>query len=244
MDKALNLEAERAAFELAAKYGRKDTFDFRIPGTSKVHKVECVIMEPSDVASFVAATERRATYTSAPEAAVQAGSKTAETRMDTGSHPLLAVGSAAPGELPPLPDPEAEMLDMLGRIHPYAMGSEDDTAEKRNERLRRAFCRQQPWPVPDQACIVWRADLMHMANDLTRFKAFFDSEKADRAQRAAVEPAPGEGIDGPVFSNLADTWSMKWTTGGDWEPAWEALIAHIDAKLQEARGSSRPKENA
>lgn len=46
---------ERELFELAAKYGRKDKFDFRIPGTSKSHKVECVVMEASDVARFAAA---------------------------------------------------------------------------------------------------------------------------------------------------------------------------------------------
>lgn len=46
---------ERSLFDLAASFGRKDMFDFRAPGTSKAHKVECVVMESADVAKFAAA---------------------------------------------------------------------------------------------------------------------------------------------------------------------------------------------
>lgn len=76
-------------------------------------------------------------------------------------------------------DPTAEMLDMLGRIHPFAM--EENERAKAYKRLERAYCIQQPWPVPDQACIVWRGDLMDMHHDLIHKQACFDSERAKPA---------------------------------------------------------------
>lgn len=79
-------------------------------------------------------------------------------------------------------DPAGEMLDMLGRIHPFAMEKAD--REKAYERLERAYCIQQPWPVPDQACIVWRADLMDMRYDLVHKQAVFESWKRERADRS------------------------------------------------------------
>jgi hypothetical protein len=85
-------------------------------------------------------------------------------------------------------DPTDEMLNMLGRVHPFAMPSTEDTTARSYERLHRAFCRQQPWPVPDQACIVWRADLMRMSNDLTHKQAFFDHELAKGDGTAAAAP--------------------------------------------------------
>lgn len=88
-------------------------------------------------------------------------------------------------------DAEAELLDMLGRIHPMAMPREQDLGG-RKERLTRAFARQQPWPVPDQACIVWRADLMRLSNDLTHKQAFFDHEMQQRKAVAATQQ-PQEG---------------------------------------------------
>lgn len=46
---------ELELFNLAAQFGRRDTLPFRIPGTNAEHKVECVIMEPSDLAMFASA---------------------------------------------------------------------------------------------------------------------------------------------------------------------------------------------
>lgn len=42
-------------FNLAAMFGRRDTLPFRVPGTNATHQVECVVMEPSDVAMFASA---------------------------------------------------------------------------------------------------------------------------------------------------------------------------------------------
>lgn len=41
-------------------------------------------------------------------------------------------------------------------------------------RVRAAYVKQQPAPVPDQLAIVWRMDLGRMLSDLTHKRAFFD----------------------------------------------------------------------
>lgn len=46
---------ELELFNLAATFGRRDSLPFRIPGTTAEHKVECVIMEPSDLTMFASA---------------------------------------------------------------------------------------------------------------------------------------------------------------------------------------------
>ncbi|OFA08805.1 hypothetical protein [Duganella phyllosphaerae] len=94
-------------------------------------------------------------------------------------------------------DAEAELLDMLGRIHPMAMKREDDIGGGK-ERLTRAYTRQQPWPVPDQACIVWRADLMRMSNDLTHKQAFFDHTLKQEHDVVAGMP-PDSGSDAALL---------------------------------------------
>lgn len=82
--------------------------------------------------------------------------------------------STAPGEL----------LDMLGRVHPYAMPLED--FKRAEERLERAVDLQQPLPVPDQAAIVWRGDLMSLMAELQHKRSVFDDWKKMRAQQAAA----------------------------------------------------------
>lgn len=64
--------------------------------------------------------------------------------------------------------------------NPFA-SDQDDRKASSYARLRKAYCVQQPLPVPDQAALVWRADLMRMANDLTHKQAFFDSKLAAQA---------------------------------------------------------------
>jgi hypothetical protein len=82
-------------------------------------------------------------------------------------------------------DPTQAMLDMLGRLHPYEQPYHGDEAKaKVYERLERAFVIQQPWPVPDQAAIVWRGDLMDMRYDLVHKQAAFESWKRERAAQS------------------------------------------------------------
>lgn len=82
-------------------------------------------------------------------------------------------------------DPTQAMLDMLGRLHPFEQPQHGDDANRLSyERLERAFVIQQPWPVPDQAAIVWRADLMNMRYDLVHKQAVFESWKRDRASQS------------------------------------------------------------
>lgn len=47
--------SEVELFDLAAMFSRRQVFDFRVPGTTAAHKVECVVMELSDVANFASA---------------------------------------------------------------------------------------------------------------------------------------------------------------------------------------------
>lgn len=75
-------------------------------------------------------------------------------------------------------DPAQEMLDMLGRVHPHAQPYYGAAFKQiAYERLRRPLDLQQPWPVPDQAAIVWRADLMAMDADLDHKQAAFEDYK-------------------------------------------------------------------
>jgi hypothetical protein len=77
------------------------------------------------------------------------------------------------------------MLDILGRLHPYEQPHHGDEAKRRAyERLERAFVIQQPWPIPDQAAIVWRGDLMDMRYALVHRQAVFESWKRERADQS------------------------------------------------------------
>jgi hypothetical protein len=72
----------------------------------------------------------------------------------------------------------AEMLDMLGRIDPFA-------SEQQNqwfERLCRARAMQQPQPVPSGASIVWRCDLVKAVAELIQLRAYRGHIKAERAR--------------------------------------------------------------
>jgi hypothetical protein len=82
-------------------------------------------------------------------------------------------------------DAEAELFDMLGRVHPYAMPIED--FRRAEERVQRAVDLQQPRPVPDQAAIVWRGDLMTLIGELQHKRGYFDSHRAKCP--AAASPA-------------------------------------------------------
>ena len=84
-------------------------------------------------------------------------------------------------------NPADVLLEIVGRIQPFALPREEDTQQKRYERLRKAYCIAQPWPIPDQACLVWRADLMHMAGDLVHKQAYFDNEKRKRDSALAAD---------------------------------------------------------
>lgn len=117
----------------------------------------------------------------------------------------LVDGPVALAELPALaaqsqgtqaaPD---ELLDMLGRVHPYAMPMGD--FKRAEERLERAVNLQQPLPVPDQAAIVWRGDLMSLMAELQQKRSVFDDWKKMRAQRAA---APGALLE--ILRDVHDT---------------------------------------
>lgn len=78
----------------------------------------------------------------------------------------------------------AEMLDMLGREHPWSdyWPRADGAKERAYERIKRAVNMQQPYPVPDQAAIVWRVDLMKMRYDLIHKQACFDDYARVRAE--------------------------------------------------------------
>lgn len=77
-------------------------------------------------------------------------------------------------------------------------GPFDPDAAKRGsyERLRNAFCLQQPSPVPDQMALVWRVDLMRMQNDLLHKQAFFDLHTRKRKEAVAEvgHTLPGQDI--------------------------------------------------
>lgn len=144
-----------------------------------------------------------------------------------------------------LPDAEAELLNMLGREHPMLTMRNDALAE---ERLSRAYCRQQPWPVPDQACIVWRADLMRMANDLTHKQAFFDMHRDRTAAMGAGDLLASlravMDMDCPITGNpsheeLVEFWEYEKTQGrGEADTRLAALRAIANADRAAASGAA------
>lgn len=90
--------------------------------------------------------------------------------------------------------------------NPFA-SDQDDRKASSYARLRKAYCVQQPLPVPDQAALVWRADLMRMANDLTHKQAFFDSKLAAQAGQEPEATPYGwlQFVDGVKTQNFART---------------------------------------
>jgi hypothetical protein len=61
-----------------------------------------------------------------------------------------------------------------------------DQFEAGRERLRVAYCIQQPAPIPDQMALVWRADVMRLANSYTHKNAFFETHRASNLASSAV----------------------------------------------------------
>lgn len=111
-------------------------------------------------------------------------------------HPLAVCGSLDAAGLVVekvltelLPDATAEMLDMLGRIEPLAM-LEQQGAGQWFERLCRARAIQQPLPVPDQAAVVWRSDLVRAVAELIQLRAYRDHLRAERARKEAAKQQP------------------------------------------------------
>lgn len=89
-----------------------------------------------------------------------------------------------------------ELLDMLGRVHPYAMSIKD--FNRAEERLQRAVDLQQPAPVPDQAAIVWRGGLMKLIDELQHKRSVWLDWKRMRAAAEAKQPnGVGSGLEKP-----------------------------------------------
>lgn len=83
----------------------------------------------------------------------------------------------------------ADMLDMLGRIEPLAMHDKKER-DQWFERLCRARAVQQPLPVPDQAAVVWRSDLVRAVAELIQLRAYRDIVRAKGArENAGTQPA-------------------------------------------------------
>lgn len=97
---------------------------------------------------------------------------------------------------------ESELLDMLGRVHPYAMPTYEFC--RAEERLQRPVDLQQPWPVPDQAAIVWRGDLMTLIAELQHKGAAFEDYKRLRATLDASKPAPAGAAKGGNTSDCPE----------------------------------------
>jgi hypothetical protein len=95
----------------------------------------------------------------------------------------LAASSSVEG------DAAAEMFDMLGRIEPLSMHDRKDR-DQWFERLCRARAVQQPLPVPDQAAVVWRSDMVRAVAELIQLRAYRDIVRAKGArENAGTQPA-------------------------------------------------------
>lgn len=153
----------------------------------------------------------------------------AETGIKDSEEEAIAAWSrrATPPSPSTAPD---ELLDMLGRVHPYAMPMED--FERAEQRLQRAVDLQQPLPVPDQAAIVWRGDLMRLIDELQHKRSVFDDWKKMRAALASRPAEVGDQI--PRESNDAlIALARYWKLNGDWmtcKGCRRSLIASRDGE--------------
>lgn len=86
--------------------------------------------------------------------------------------------------------PTSDMLDMLGRSEPLKMHDKKDR-DQWYERLCRARAVQQPLPVPDQAAVVWRSDLVRAVAELIQLRAYRDHLRAERARLNVAEKEIG-----------------------------------------------------
>ncbi|PRE82385.1 rod-binding protein, partial [Burkholderia gladioli] len=95
---------------------------------------------------------------------------------------------------PAAPVAEAEpMLKAPEGEDPMADGQ--NTVESGLKRLRAAYCKQQPAPIPDQMALVWRADVMRLALDYGRLATLVKKHIPD-AHIAAPSAAQAVAADG------------------------------------------------
>lgn len=142
------------------------------------------------------------------------------------------------GETPPTAA-DGELLDMLGRVHPHAqLHCGDEFKSRALHRLQRAVDLQQPWPVPDQAAIVWRADLITILADLEHKQAAFLDYKRLLASRGTVLSAAALDV---LAERQRQVSSEGWTPGHDDEhgagsmaraAAVYALVGSSDGRVQ------------
>ncbi|WP_257803317.1 hypothetical protein [Burkholderia glumae] len=102
----------------------------------------------------------------------------------------LDAAPTAPVAEPMLKAPEGE--------DPMADGQ--NTVESGLKRLRAAYCKQQPAPIPDQMALVWRADVMRLALDYGRLATLVKKHIPD-AHIAAPSAAQAVAADGAQLTD-------------------------------------------
>jgi hypothetical protein len=92
------------------------------------------------------------------------------------------------------------------------------------ERLREAYCVQQPLPVPDQMALVWRADIGRLRSDWIHKRAYFDENvgpsrkvyQAIRDYHYALDTREHGGLaQNHAFNKICQALDMHWVQGAE-----------------------------
>lgn len=174
-----------------------------------------------------------------------------EYREETGGISFYVIYEAAIDAAPVVQEgesssvqPTAEMLDMLGRIEPLSMHDKQER-DQWFERLCRARAVQQPLPVPDQAAVVWRSDLVRAVAELLQLRAYRDFDKAQRARKGEAVQQLAEAQDQvPHLDEQAAVihlmLKMHQKHGANWLAYCEAYMRTISAtSAQQAAAEPR-----
>lgn len=117
------------------------------------------------------------------------------------------------------------MLDMLGWYHPYERPETGDEFKTQMDRfLNYATDHQQPYPVPDQAAIIWRRHLLEWRFELAHLRSVFKSYRSMYSRATAAEAkleAIRQGVEG--LTRWDDNLGMCPVDYGPWIARTEVL---------------------
>jgi hypothetical protein len=117
-----------------------------------------------------------------------------------------------------------ELEAQLAALAAYAtaanpMTEEGDRVANGRSRLREAYCKQQPLPVPDQMALVFRADLMRVENQNMQYATHrrFLMEREDAIKHAIGDyymaldlRAHGSVAAGDALAKIQNVLGMRW----------------------------------
>ncbi|MGZ7173846.1 hypothetical protein ACXKTX_09455 [Burkholderia gladioli] len=147
--------------------------------------------------------------------------------LDAAHRAMLDAAAAAPVTEPMLKAPEGE--------NPMADGQ--NTVESGLKRLRAAYCKQQPAPIPDQMALVWRADVMRLALDYGRLATLVKKHIPD-AHIAAPSAAQAVAADGAATDDIHEAFGVIKAAIEHGNPTARAIASSLFVCAEKQRTSA------